>query len=433
MDTLVIVLSETQASVAGSKTPVLPHHGCAATAALPAVRDAAIIRSGMSPKRPIYFDYNATTPLDPGVREAMLPLLGEIYGNPSSVHQVGRQARARLDDARDRVAAVFHCKPSEIVFTSGGTESNTLALCGAARRLRARGRHLITAASEHHAVLSTLQALASAEGFELTILPVDQEGLVAPDSLLAAFRADTLLVSIMGANNETGAIQPIAELGRLCRSRGVLFHTDAVQWFGKLPFHGISEFEADLVTLCAHKMHGPKGAGLLYIRSPLQLEPLLRGGAHELERRAGTENLAGIVGLAEAAHRFLANPVFPEAPLLKLSSQLRAGLSLIPGVSLVGTQATNLPNTVAVTVTGCDSTALLAGLDLDGICASSGSACSSGSLEPSHVLLAMGRTRAEASSLVRFSLGRETTADEVETVIKRFAFVVHRIRESVVV
>src|SRR3989441_1032714 len=272
--------------------------------------------------RTIYFDYNATTPLDPAVREAMLPYLGEIWGNPSSVHHVGRQARAILDDARDRAASFLGCKPSEIAFTSGGTESVNLALFGVARLLKPKGRHLITCAVEHHAVLHCVEYLARKEGFELTVLPVDREGVVGPDSLQKAIRPDTILVSVMAANNETGTIQPVAELGALCQEQGVLFHTDAVQWLGKEPFASIHQFNADLVSVCAHKLHGPKGAGMLFIRSPLRPDPILFGGSHENERRAGTENLAGIIGFVEATERFVQTPVFAEEQLLPLTNRL---------------------------------------------------------------------------------------------------------------
>jgi len=368
--------------------------------------------------RTIYFDYNATTPLDPLVRAAMLPFLGEIYGNPSSVHHVGRRARSILDDARDRVAQVWGSKPSEVIFTSGGTESSNLALFGAARLLKSKGRHLITSSIEHHAVLHACDYLARREGFEITHLPVDSEGFVRVDSLRAALRPDTILVSVMAANNEIGSIQPVAELGALCRERGVLFHTDAVQWFGKEPFTGIHQFHADLVSVCSHKFHGPKGAGALFIRSPLLPDPILFGGGHEHERRAGTENLAGIIGFTEALERFVRQPVFQDAAVFAAISRL---LSLIDslagdGVTLRGPRLRRLANTAAFTVRGADSIALLAGLDLEGVCASSGSACSAGSLEPSHVILAMGVNPSEANSLVRLSLGRENTLDEVAQV-----------------
>ncbi len=368
--------------------------------------------------RTIYFDYNATTPLDPLVRAAMLPFLGEIYGNPSSVHHVGRRARSILDDARDRVAQVWGSKPSEVIFTSGGTESSNLALFGAARLLKSKGRHLITSSIEHHAVLHACDYLARREGFEITHLPVDSEGFVRVDSLRAALRPDTILVSVMAANNEIGSIQPVAELGALCRERGVLFHTDAVQWFGKEPFTGIHQFHADLVSVCSHKFHGPKGAGALFIRSPLLPDPILFGGGHEHERRAGTENLAGIIGFTEALERFVRQPVFQDAAVFAAISRL---LSLIDslagdGVTLRGPRLRRLANTAAFTVRGADSIALLAGLDLEGVCASSGSACSAGSLEPSHVILALGVNPSEANSLVRLSVGRENTLDEVAQV-----------------
>jgi len=369
--------------------------------------------TGFQPMRTVYFDYNATTPLDPGVREAMLPFFSEIWGNPSSVHHVGRQARALLDESRDRVASVFHCKPSEVIFTSGGTESVNLALFGAARLLRNKGRHIITSSIEHHAVLHSCRYLSEHEGFEITYLPVDKEGLVSPDFLEAAIRPDTILVSIMAANNEVGTLQPVSELGGICREKGVLFHTDAVQWFGKEPFAGIGELNADLVSFCAHKIHGPKGAGGLYIRSPLQPRPILFGGGHESERRAGTENVAGIVGLAEAVDWFVQKPVFSRESLLPLTNRLIAVISELDGVQLVGSLNQRLCNTVAFVVKGTDSIALLAGLDMEGICASSGSACSAGSLEPSHVIRALGFEESLANALVRFSLGRESTVAEV--------------------
>lgn len=376
----------------------------------------------------IYFDYNATTPLDPQVREAMLPYLGEVFGNPSSVHHIGRRARSLLDGARERVAQVWRCKPSEVVFTSGGTESINLALCGAARRLRSKGNHIITSAVEHHAVLHCCQYLARREGFEVTCLPVDGSGRVAVESLAEAIRPSTILVSIMAANNEIGTLQPIAELGAICRARGILFHTDAVQWFGKEPFSDIHQFNADLVSVCAHKFHGPKGCGALFIQSPLLPDPILFGGGHENERRAGTENLAGIIGLTEAMERFVRTPVFSKEELLELTDRLMTTVESLSdnGVVFRGSRHHRLGNTVSFTVRGCDSMALLAGLDLEGVCASSGSACSAGSLEPSHVISALGAPNDEANSLVRFSLGRESSLNEVERVGKILPEVIER-------
>jgi cysteine desulfurase len=379
--------------------------------------------------RTVYFDYNATTPLDPAVRDAMLPYLGEVFGNPSSIHHVGRRARALLDDARDRVARVWACKPSEVIFTSGGTESTNLAIFGAARHLRQKGRHIITTSVEHDAVLHSCQYLAGKDGFDVTYLPVNADGFVSVDALASAIRADTVLVSIMAANNENGAIQPVAELGKVCRDRNVLFHTDAVQWFGKEPFADVHQFNADLVSVCAHKFHGPKGAGALYVRSPLHPDPILFGGGHENERRAGTENLASIMGFALATEQFVRTPVFPKKPLLALTDRLATCIhNLGTGAAVLRSPKVHrLANTIAFTVPRADSLSLLAGLDLEGICASSGSACSAGSLEPSHVMLALGVSKEEANSVVRFSLGRESTLEEVELVERVLPEVVGRV------
>jgi cysteine desulfurase len=364
-------------------------------------------------KLPIYFDYNATTPLDPAVREAMLPFLAETFGNPSSVHQVGRKARALLDDARDRAATVLQCRPSEVIFTSGGTESVNLALFGTARLLKDKGRHMVTSVIEHDAVLQSCDYLERKEGFEVTRLPVDEEGRVSVQALEQALRPDTILVSIMAANNEIGTLQPVAELGALCRQRGIKFHSDAVQWFGKEPFSSIHQFNADLVSICGHKFHGPKGAGALFAKSPLLPDPILFGGGHENERRAGTENVAGIIGFVEALERFVRTPVFSDQHLEPLADRVRNLIDDIELATFVGSRTGRLNNTVAMVVRGADSIALLAGLDMEGVCASSGSACSAGSLEPSHVIAALGVERELQNSLVRFSLGRESTAEEV--------------------
>ena len=374
----------------------------------------------------IYFDYNATTPLDPAVREAMLPFFTESWGNPSSVHHVGQQARAVLDDLRDRTALLLKAKPSEIIFTSGGTEANNLAIFGTARHLASKGKHLITSAIEHHAVLHCFDYLEAKEGFKITRLPVDSTGCLSPEVLKKELRPDTTLVSVMAANNEIGTIQPVAELGAICRERGIIFHTDAVQWFGKEPFTGIEQFNADLVSVCAHKFHGPKGAGLLYIRSPLHPDPILFGGGHENERRAGTENLPAIAGLVTALERFVLTPVFDKTRLMPLSERLITAVDSIPGLHLVGSREHRLANTVSFVVEGADSIALMACLDLEGICASSGSACSAGSLEPSHVISALGVEQKLANSLVRFSFGRDSTTEEVERVIAVLPVVIHR-------
>jgi cysteine desulfurase len=375
--------------------------------------------------RTIYFDYNATTPLDPAVREAMLPFLGDVWGNPSSVHHVGRKARALLDDARDRAAKFLGAKPSEIIFTSGGTESNNLAIFGAARLLKPKGKHLITSTVEHDTVLQSFDYLEKKEGFEVTRLPVDSEGRVLPEDLKKGIRAETVLVSVMAANNEIGTVQPVAELGAICHERGIIFHSDAVQWFGKEPFENLAQFNAALVSVCAHKFHGPKGAGLLYIKSPLHPDPILFGGGHENERRAGTENLAGVIGFVAALEKFVKPPVFLGTKLKEFSAKLISCIEKIEGCEIVSPRENRLANTVSFVVRGADSIVLLASLDVEGICASSGSACSAGSIEPSHVILAIGK-KDFANSLVRFSLGRETTAEEVDFVCDALPEIVRR-------
>jgi cysteine desulfurase len=374
----------------------------------------------------IYLDYNATTPLDPAVREAMLPFLGEEFGNPSSIHHVGRRVRAFLDDARDRVATVWRCKPSEVIFTSGGTEANNLAIFGTARLLRERGRHLITSQIEHHAVLNCFKYLQRKEGFDVTYLPVDRDGRISPESLKAAFRPETIFVSLMAANNEVGTIQPVAAFGALCRERGIIFHTDAIQCFGKEPFASIHQFCADLVSCCAHKFHGPKGAGALFIRSPLHPDPILFGGGQENERRAGTENIAALAGFALATERFVPNPVFLTPSLNQLVRQLTDCLLELGACHLLSPLNGRLANTVSFYVDDSDGLTVIANLDLAGICASSGSACSAGSLTPSHVVSAMGHTPASASALVRLSLGCFSTRDELDRVVSLLPDIISR-------
>ncbi|MSU31956.1 MAG: cysteine desulfurase [Pedosphaera sp.] len=377
---------------------------------------------------PIYFDYNATTPLDLGVRQAMDPYLQGFWGNPSSIHSIGRHARAALDEARYRMASAWACRPSEVVFTGGGTESNNLAILGTARLLKSKGRHLVTSRIEHHAVLHAFQYLQQNEGFDVTFLPVDSNGRLDVGQVLSSLRSDTVLVSVMAANNEVGTLQPVAEIGSLCRERGVLFHCDAVQAFGKVSFRDIHQFEADLVSVCAHKFHGPRGTGALFIRSPLLPHPIQHGGAQENERRGGTENIAAIVGLVEAFERCVVQPAFPEASLREWTTWLADRLVQISGVVIRGDSSKRLSNTLSFTVLGTDSIALLANLDLEGVCASSGSACTAGSVEPSHVLKAMGVPDSEANALIRFSLGRENNFDQVRHVAEIVADSVKRIR-----
>lgn len=345
----------------------------------------------------------------------MMPFLQTHYGNPSSVHQIGRKARSALDDARYEVAAMWQCKPSEVVFTSGGTESNNLAILGSARLKKPSGRHLVTSAIEHHAVLHTCEYLVKNEGFELSLVEPSSDGFIAPEAVASVLRDDTVLVSIMAANNEIGSIQAVSEIGALCQDRGILFHTDAVQAFGKLPFESIHQFKADLVSCCAHKFYGPKGAGALFIRSPLLPDPILFGGGHENERRAGSENLPSIVGFVEAFKRFVLEPVFEASSLTPLRDHLRQFISTLEGPLICTPSDSALCNTLSIVVPDHDSISLLAALDLEGFCASGGSACSAGSIEPSHVVKALGFPDALASSQIRFSLGRSTSSVEIET------------------
>jgi cysteine desulfurase len=293
--------------------------------------------------------------------------------------------------------------------------------------LKIKGKHLITSAIEHPAVLNCFDYLEKHEGFSITRLPVDTEGRVSVDDFAKAVRPDTVFSSFMAANNEIGTLQPVARIGALCHERGIIFHTDAVQWFGKEPFSDISQFKADLVSVCAHKFHGPKGAGLLYIKSPLHPDPILFGGGHENERRAGTENVAAIIGLVAALEKFVKIPVFDRTKLKPLADMLIACVNTIDGCDLVSPRDHSLANTVSFTVRGSDGIALMAGLDMEGICASSGSACSAGSLEPSHVIVAIGK-KEEANALVRFSLGRDSTLEEIKVVGELLPEVIQRAR-----
>ncbi|MSR66682.1 MAG: cysteine desulfurase, partial [Pedosphaera sp.] len=269
--------------------------------------------------RTIYLDYNSTTPLDASVREKMEPFLAGEFGNPSSLHSLGRRARAALDEARDRIARVLKCSGGELIFSSGGTESNNLAIFGAARALREKGRHIIISSVEHPSVLGPCEYLLDKEGFSVSKIPVDRFGLVSPTVVSALIRPDTILVSVMAANNVVGTIQPVQRIGEICRSKGVLFHSDASQWFGKLPVDSVHSFNADLVSFCSHKFHGPKGAGALFVRSQTPFSPCLAGGPQENERRPGTENVAACVGMAEAVERFVAAPVFSSPFVRSLS------------------------------------------------------------------------------------------------------------------
>jgi cysteine desulfurase len=373
----------------------------------------------------IYLDYNATTPLASEALAAMRPYLEQHHGNPSSIHAAGRIARAAIDDARDRIARLLGAKSHEIIFTGGGTESDNLAILGLARRRAAQGRHLITCATEHHAVLQACEHLQKHEGFHLTVLPVDAFGQVTPAQVAAALTPETTLVSIMTANNETGTRQPVRDIGALCRARGILFHTDAIQSFGKEP---VSVENIDALSLAAHKFSGPKGAGLLYLRAGLSLERLQHGGAHENERRPGTENVAAIAGLAIAAELAVRDLAAESARQAALRDRLQQGLTqLFPAARVNGHPTDRLANTLNVSFPGLDGEGLLIALDLAGLAVSSGSACMVGSIVPSHVLLAMGVAPEVAQATVRFSLGKGTTAAEIEEALTRIAGVLARV------
>ena len=370
----------------------------------------------------IYLDYNATTPLCDAAREAMMPYLDRCFGNPSSVHAAGREARAAIDNARDKLAALLRIKPHEIIFTGGGTESCNLAVLGLARSRPAGGLpaaasakagHIISAKTEHHAVLNAGEHLEKHEAVEVTWLDVSRDGIVDVDQLAKSIRPETRLVSIMTANNETGVIQPLREISQICRERGVLLHSDMVQAFGKID---VDLSLVDAASFAAHKFYGPKGAGFLFLRSGLSIQPIMFVGAHENERRPGTENVAAIAGMAAAAaewtQRDLAREQEREA---RLRDELWMRISQnIPDAKQNGEGAPRLANTLNISLLGLDSEMLLIALDLEGVCASSGSACMVGSVVASHVLLAMGLPVERARSAVRFSLGKWTTADEIK-------------------
>jgi cysteine desulfurase len=362
----------------------------------------------------IYLDYNATTPLCEPARRAILPFLEEKFGNPSSIHAAGREARAAIDDARDRLANLLGAKPHELIFTSGGTEANNLAILGLARSRAARGKHLISAKTEHHAVLNAVEHLEKFEGFELTWLDVSENGLIDLNQLADSIRDDTVLVSIMHANNETGLIQPLREISEICREHGVLLHSDMVQSFGKISGEAVSLVDAG--SFAAHKFYGPKGAGLLFLRSGIPIEPIQFGGAHENQRRPGTENVAMIAGMAAAAEFVQRDREFEQARQRKLRDQLWQEISgQIESVVLNSDANCRLANTLNVSLPELDSETMLMALDLEGVCTSSGSACMVGSVLASHVLLAMGLPLALAKSAIRFSLGKHTTAEEIST------------------
>ena len=378
-------------------------------------------------KQFIYADNAATTKMSDVAVKAMLPYLQEIYANASSVHLLGQRSAAALFSARQQVAQVLNCAPKEVFFTSGGSEADNQALISAAALGKKQGKcHIVSTAMEHHAILHTLEAL-QAEGFTVTLLRPQADGIVTATQVAEAFTDTTCLVSVMYANNETGAIQPIREIGALCRKRGVFFHTDAVQAAGHLTID-VQHDNIDMLSLSAHKFHGPKGIGLLFAKSNIQLTSLIRGGGQERGKRAGTENLPGIIGLAAALKDAQENMQANTAYITGLRDALRNGLDKIDGASFNGSREHCLPGTVNYSFQGVNGETLLSLLSNEGICCSSGSACSAGSLEPSYVLLALGLSKETAQSALRFSLCEYNTMDEVQTIITKVTEAVNRLR-----
>jgi cysteine desulfurase len=377
----------------------------------------------------VYLDHNASTQIRPEVLEAMLPYLRDHYGNASSAHAFGQEARGALEEARGQVAALLNASASEIVFTGGGTESDNLAVIGGARALRAKGSHVVTSAIEHDAVRQAADQLER-EGFTVTRVAPGPDGSVTADAIGAAIRPDTILVTVMAANNETGVIQPMAEIGAVCASKGVAFHSDAVQAAGKLPIDA-KAWQATMLTITAHKFYGPKGAGALFIRRGFKTEPLQVGGEHERGRRAGTENVPAIVGLGRACELARTDLTAYAAQVAALRDRLEAGLTArVPHVVRHGAGSARVVNTSHVSFVGAEGEHLILSLDMKGIAVSSGSACKAGSSHPSHVLLAMGVPASVAQSAVRFSLGRCTTEAEIDRVLEIVPGVVEKLRQG---
>ncbi|HUS89451.1 MAG TPA: cysteine desulfurase NifS [Desulfosporosinus sp.] len=378
--------------------------------------------------RRIYLDHSATTPVDLEVATLMMTYYTEKYGNPSSVHGFGREAKQALEEARRQVAELIGATPQEVTFTSGGTEADNLAILGTAQAMRKKGKHLITSAIEHHAVLETCEYLEK-KGFELTVIPVDSEGIVSVEDVRKAVRPDTILISVMHANNEVGAIQPIVEIGNLAKELGITFHVDAVQSLGKIPIN-VKEMNIDLLTVSSHKIYGPKGVGALYIRKGVRIVPLAHGGSQEKKRRSGTENTPGIIGFGKACE-LIGKRMAEETELqTKLRDKLMNGiLERIKYVKVNGPLGEKrLTNNVNVSIRFVEGESLLLSLDMLGIAASSGSACTSGSLDPSHVLLAMGLVHEIAHGSLRFSLGRQNTEEEIDYVLEQLPKIVERLR-----
>ncbi len=380
--------------------------------------------------RKVYFDHSATTPVDPSVAELMMKYMTEDYGNPSSVHGFGRTVRKAVEEAREQVRkAIGAAHVGEIAFTSGGTEADNMALRGAAYANRQKGNHIITTAVEHHAVLTTCERLAK-EGFELTVLPVDKYGAVSVEDVKNALTDKTILVSIMHANNEVGTIMPIAEIGKMLKSQEqkIIFHTDAVQSFGKIPVN-VDELNVDMLTLSGHKIYGPKGVGVMYLRRGTWWQPIMYGGGQERRRRPGTENAPAIIGMGRAAELAVANMEEEAARLTKLRDKLvDRVLSGLPNVRLNGHPTKRLPGHASICIEHVEGESMLLSLDMKGIAISSGSACTSGSLEPSHVLLAMGIPHEIAHGSLRITLGRQNTEEDVDYFVDSLIPIVERLR-----
>ncbi len=377
--------------------------------------------------RKVYLDHSATTPVHPEVLEAMLPYYKEKFGNPSSIHEYGKVAKVALEEAREKVAKLFNCSPYEIYFTSGGTESDNLAIKGVAFANKKKGKHIITSSVEHHAVLESCKFLKK-EGYEITYLPVDRWGLVDPNDLRKNIKDDTILVSIMHVNNETGTIQPIEELVRIAKEKGVYFHTDAVQSAGKILLD-VGKLPVDLASISGHKIYGPKGVGAIYIRKGTRIIPLSHGGHHERSRRAGTENIPGIVGLGKTTEMALKDMDKHNKHLKNLTETFFKKLKeTVKDIQLNGHPEKRIPSTLNISFKGVEGESIILSLDMKGVAVASGSACTSGSLEPSHVLSAMRIEPAVAQSSIRFSFGRENVIDDVDYTLSVLPEIIERLR-----
>lgn len=374
----------------------------------------------------IYLDHSATTPVRAEVMARMQPYFSEFFGNPSSVYTLGRKSMDALDTAHESVAQALGCRPTEVIFTGGGSEADNLAIKGIAYAARRRGNHIVTTAIEHHAVLHTCQKLEQ-EGYTVTYLPVDSAGRVTAEQVEAAITDETALVTIMYANNEVGSIQPIGEIGRICRTRRVPLHCDAVQGGGLIQLD-VKELQVDLLTLSAHKFYGPKGVGILYVRQGVRVQPQVLGGSQERNRRAGTENVPGAVGAAAALTLAREERATEAARLQALRDQLIAGMLRLPDVRLTGHPTQRMPNSASFVIAGVEGESLLLNLDLMGIAASAGSACSSGDIEPSHVLTAMGVPASEARGALRLTLGHSNTEDDITTTLQRVGEILPKLR-----